>query len=98
MQHSDCLKGIGDGVIDSAFVVIKSHRLTSPLKADDTRRSRPMLGHDDLGKSGSVFGIVSVGAMQKHDDVGILLDGAAFTKVGQSRSLIVSQFHSTIEL
>ena len=36
--------------------------------------------------------------IQKHDDIGILLDGSGFTKVGQHRMLVGTGFHGTRQL
>ena len=61
-------------------------------QVDVADRARTVLGHDDTRNAlvGSVIarglGLVS-GAVQEHNDVGVLLDGARFTQVGQLRAL-----------
>ena len=57
-----------------------------------------MLGNDDLGQPRSIFRVIRIGTMQEHDDVGVLLDGTTFTKVGQSRAFVVAQFDTSIQL
>ena len=66
-------------------------------------RTVTMLGYDELGHIElAVFcgelGIVLIIAVDKHDDVGILLDGAGISKVGELRSVAVAGFDSAREL
>ncbi len=41
---------------------------------------------------------VVVGTMEEHDEVGILLDGAGFTKVGENGARVVATSDATREL
>ena len=61
-------------------------------QVDVTDRARTVLGHDDTRNAlvGSIVtrGLGRIGgAVQEHNDVGVLLDRARFTQVGQLRAL-----------
>ena len=53
-----------------------------------------VFGDDELGDVGLFVAflalIVVVGAVEEHDKVGVLLDGAGFTKVGEDRTRVVA--------
>jgi hypothetical protein len=57
-----------------------------------------VFGNDHFGQSWTVFGIVRIGAVQKHNDIRILFDRTAFTKVCQTGSLVFPQFNASVEL
>ena len=54
-------------------------------------RAVALLGDDDLG--GALLGglVVDDGAVEEHDHVGILLDGAGFAQVGHHRPLVAAR-------
>ena len=43
-------------------------------------------------------GVVVVVAVEEHDDIGVLLDGAGFTQVGQHGALVLALFVGTAQL
>ena len=72
-------------------------------QVDVADRARTVLGHDDTRNAlvGSIvargFGLVG-GAVQEHNDIGVLFDGARFTKVGKLWALAGTGFDLTREL
>ena len=64
---------------------------------------RPMtvLGHEkfsDIGWFVAIFLMVIIGTVKEHNKVGILLDGAGFTKVREDWTGVVTAGHTTRKL
>ena len=93
--------GIGDVVEIGEFRLFLDEAQLDILHGPVT-----VLGHDDFGGSGLQFDPVLVvvdavvfGPVDEGYDVGVLLDGARFTQVGELRALVAAaRLHRTVEL
>src|SRR5260221_244969 len=72
-----------------AHVILKTQKLLLEIQLDDAGRSVAVLGDHHLGFTWMILDVVHFGAVQKHDDVGVLFNGAALPHVRQSRALVV---------
>src|SRR5450759_321785 len=68
--------------------VVEPRVVAAELELDHAGRAIAVLGDDQLGDPGSLVGLVVLWAKQKHDNVTILFDASAFTKVAQDRALV----------
>ena len=73
--------------------IVEARVLADKRQLDRTNRAITLLADDDLGDA-LVFGIrvIDLIAVNKHDDVGVLLDRPGFTQVGVHRALVRALF------
>src|SRR6202451_1315847 len=89
---------VASGRLGDGAVALEPHAFLPPGEVHDAGRTAAVLGDDDLRLARAVGRIVGFGPMQKEDQVGVLLDGAALAEVGQPRPLLFAQLDAAVEL
>jgi len=82
------------------FQICKFCVLVQPLKFDGTGWTITLLTNNNLGDSlfgRSVFCVIFI-AVQKHNNVGILLNRSRFTQIRKNWSFVLTFFYFTAEL
>mmetsp|Transcript_21794 Transcript_21794/g.85205 ORF Transcript_21794/g.85205 Transcript_21794/m.85205 type:complete len:341 (+) Transcript_21794:8620-9642(+) len=88
---SDCARG---------REVLEAGKVGPEGELHGAHRAHALLGHDDLGHArflALVLRVVLV-AVDEHDDVRVLLDGAGLAQVGHHRPLVGPLLHRAVEL
>ena len=67
---------------------------------DGTRRAVTLLADDDLGHTGFLAGVLGVVlvAVDEHDDVGVLLDGAGLAQIAHHGPLVGARLDAAAQL
>ena len=85
------------GFIESAEVG-ESHGFLDPGHGDAVGGTISVFGDNHIGFTGTIFGVVVFGPVQKYDDIGVLFDGSTFAQVAESWPFVFSVFDSAVEL
>ena len=57
-----------------------------------------LLGDDHFDDALVLARFVQFGAVQHHDGVGVLFDGARFAQIGQARPMVLAVFRAAVDL
>src|SRR5216683_7407989 len=79
---------LGAGLGPPRLQVVEPRVVAAELELDHPRRAVAVLGHDHLGDTGALVGLVVLGPEKEHDQVRILFNGARLSQVAEDRSLV----------
>src|SRR5262249_9709063 len=77
----------------------EAHELTEETQRDLAGRTVALFGEDDLRQPAGLFRrLVVVLAVEQHDHVGVLLDGARLAEIAHARPIVVAALDVAVEL